>query len=149
MGVGDRQADFGRDFHVTFSGDEIAAGRADYNFTTVAPDGSSGIQEFPGISVFYRDEAGQVFHTYSTYARGLDAVLTTNHYLDLHARRPRRPRCQTPELAAASRMSTARPLRAGTGEGSARDGERAAPHDLVAGLGGDQVCFLAGHRKPT
>jgi hypothetical protein len=40
----------------------------------------------PGVSVFYKDEGAQVFHTYSTYARGLDALLGGNHYLDLTPR---------------------------------------------------------------
>jgi predicted dithiol-disulfide oxidoreductase (DUF899 family) len=50
-----------------------------YNF------GTSGfhVQEAPGISVFYRDEAGQIFHTYSCFARGLDMMNAAYHYLDL------------------------------------------------------------------
>jgi predicted dithiol-disulfide oxidoreductase (DUF899 family) len=39
--------------------------------------------DLQGISVFYRDESGQVFHTYSTYARGIDMVNATYQFLDL------------------------------------------------------------------
>jgi len=75
--------DFNRDFKVVFSEDEIAAGRIDYNFGTIAVDPRYIDRDLPGISVFSRDEKNQVFHTYSTYARGLDALLGTNHYLDI------------------------------------------------------------------
>ena len=75
--------DFNRDFKVTFSEDDVAKGRIDYNFGTIVTDPRYIDHELPGLSVFYKDEAGEVFHTYSTYARGLDALLGTNHYLDL------------------------------------------------------------------
>jgi predicted dithiol-disulfide oxidoreductase (DUF899 family) len=75
--------EFNRDFRVTFTEDEIAKGRIDYNFGTIVTDPRYIDRELPGLSVFRRDEAGQVFHTYSTYARGLDALLGANHYLDL------------------------------------------------------------------
>jgi predicted dithiol-disulfide oxidoreductase (DUF899 family) len=75
--------DFNRDFRVTFSEDDIAKGRIDYNFGTITGDPRYLDRELPGVSVFTKDEAGAVFHTYSTYARGLDALLGANHYLDL------------------------------------------------------------------
>jgi predicted dithiol-disulfide oxidoreductase (DUF899 family) len=75
--------EFNRDFKVTFTEDEVAQGRIDYNFGTVVTDPRYADRELPGISVFYKDAAGEVFHTYSTYARGLDALLGANHYLDL------------------------------------------------------------------
>lgn len=78
--VGD---DFNRDFRVFFTEDQIAAGSIDYNFGTIRTDPRYLDRELPGLSVFCKDGAGQVFHTYSTYARGLDALLGTNHYLDL------------------------------------------------------------------
>ena len=59
------------------------SGRIDYNFGTIKTDPRYLDRELPGVSVFRRDEAGEVFHTYSTYARGLDALLGANHYLDL------------------------------------------------------------------
>jgi predicted dithiol-disulfide oxidoreductase (DUF899 family) len=72
------ESDFNYDFHVTFPPDEIAAGRMEYNYV---------IQNFPeseapGSSVFLRD-GDEVFHTYSTYARGLDHLIATYNLLDL------------------------------------------------------------------
>ncbi|CAM5182420.1 hypothetical protein BTHI11S_01959 [Bosea thiooxidans] len=58
-------SDFNYDFHVSPSPAEKAAGRYEYNYEM--HDGEGG--EMPGFSVFYRDEAGGIFHTYSTYAR--------------------------------------------------------------------------------
>ena len=78
-----RATTFNRDFHVTFSEDEVASGRIDYNFGTIVTDPRYVDRDLPGISVFQRNAAGEVFHTYSTYARGLDALLGANHYLDL------------------------------------------------------------------
>jgi len=75
--------DFNRDFRVTFSEDEVAAGRVDYNFGAIVTDPRYIDRELPGVSVFCKDAAGAVFHTYSTYARGLDALLGANHYLDI------------------------------------------------------------------
>ena len=73
------QNDFNRDFHVSFTKDEIAKGKVDYNY---------GIREFPseeapGASVFCTSESGAIFHTYSTYGRGLDMLLGVYHFLDL------------------------------------------------------------------
>jgi predicted dithiol-disulfide oxidoreductase (DUF899 family) len=75
--------DFNRDFRVTFSEDEIARGRIDYNFGTIVTDPRYLDRELPGVSVFRKNETGEVFHTYSTYARGLDMLLGANHYLDI------------------------------------------------------------------
>jgi predicted dithiol-disulfide oxidoreductase (DUF899 family) len=74
---------FNHDFRVTFTEDDIANGRVDYNFGTIVTDPCYVERDLPGVSVFYKDEAGEVFHTYSTYARGLDGLLGANHYLDL------------------------------------------------------------------
>jgi len=71
--------DFNHDYGVTFTGEQIAAGKPMYNFGTTPFYG----EELPGISVFYRDEPGAVFHTYSTFARGLDMMNAAYHYLDL------------------------------------------------------------------
>jgi predicted dithiol-disulfide oxidoreductase (DUF899 family) len=70
--------EFNRDFHVSFTPEEIK-GPVDYNYTQ---------QKFPsdeaaGISVFYKDEKGGVFHTYSCYSRGLDMLNGAYHYLDI------------------------------------------------------------------
>ncbi len=71
--------DFNRDFHVSFTDRELKAGAVVYNY---APE-SFGITEAPGMSVFSKDDAGRIFHTYSTYARGLDIFLGVYHLLDI------------------------------------------------------------------
>ena len=72
--------EFNRDYHVSFSKEEIAKGEeVVYNFQpTKFPS-----DEAPGISVFFRNGKGEVFHTYSCYARGLDMLNGAYHYLDL------------------------------------------------------------------
>ena len=72
-------SDFNSDYHVSFGPDDLQRGTAEYNFekqTELPP-------ELPGVSVFARDERGDVFHTYSCYARGLDMLNAAYHYLDL------------------------------------------------------------------
>ena len=76
--VSSNGTDFNRDFGVTFTADEIARGAADYNY-----GGTPGGEEMPGISVFYKDESGAVFHTYSTYGRGVELMMHTYRLLDL------------------------------------------------------------------
>jgi len=71
--------DFNRDYHVSHTPEEIAKGEAYYNYTRQKPYAS----EAPGISVFYQDGAGGVYHTYSCYARGLDMLNGAYHLLDL------------------------------------------------------------------
>lgn len=71
--------DFNRDYGVSFSPEQIASGTVAYNYTDQRARGS----ELPGISVFYKDGDGRVFHTYSCYARGLDMMNGAYHYLDL------------------------------------------------------------------
>lgn len=71
--------DFGRDFGVSFTDEELAGGEATYNFTGKA----FGIRELPGLSVFAKDERGDVYHTYSVFARGLEDFLTAYRYIDL------------------------------------------------------------------
>jgi predicted dithiol-disulfide oxidoreductase (DUF899 family) len=70
--------DFNRDFHVSFTADEMANGTADYNF-----GGTPAGDEMPGISAFWKDDAGEVFHTYSTYGRGVEVMMHTYRLLDL------------------------------------------------------------------
>jgi predicted dithiol-disulfide oxidoreductase (DUF899 family) len=70
--------DFNFDFGVSFTPEQIEAGR-NYNFGTT----TFGSEEAPGISVFYRDEDANIFHSYSCYARGLDMMNAAYHYLDL------------------------------------------------------------------
>jgi len=76
-------SDFNYDFHVSFRKEMIEQGRVDYNFGTITTDPRYIDEELPGLSVFAKDETGEVFLTYSTYARGLDLLLDTNHYLDV------------------------------------------------------------------
>jgi predicted dithiol-disulfide oxidoreductase (DUF899 family) len=70
---------FNRDFHVSFTPEEAASGKVYYNYTRQPfPH-----DEAPGISIFARDAAGTVYHTYSTYGRGVEIVMGTYHMLDL------------------------------------------------------------------
>ncbi|HEX3314396.1 MAG TPA: thioredoxin family protein [Gemmataceae bacterium] len=72
-------SDFNYDYHVSFTPEEIAKGKVYYNYEM--QKGES--EEMPGASVFRRDPAGVLYHTYSTYARGLDPLLVTYQLLDL------------------------------------------------------------------
>jgi predicted dithiol-disulfide oxidoreductase (DUF899 family) len=76
-------SDFNYDFHVSFTKDQIQQGRIEYNFGTVTADPRYLSEELPGVSVFATGEDGGLFLTYSTFARGLDMLLTADHYLDL------------------------------------------------------------------
>ena len=71
--------DFNRDFAVSFTADELRQEANNYNFGTR----HFGGEEAPGLSVFAKDADGQVFHTYSCYARGLDMLNGAYHHLDL------------------------------------------------------------------
>jgi predicted dithiol-disulfide oxidoreductase (DUF899 family) len=72
-------SDFNRDFHVSFTPEEKARGKVEYNYTmTEFPS-----EEAPGLSAFARNERGEVFHTYSSYARGLDILVGTYNFLDM------------------------------------------------------------------
>jgi predicted dithiol-disulfide oxidoreductase (DUF899 family) len=72
-------SDFNRDYHVSFTKEEIAKGKVEYNYDTM----EFPSEEAPGASVFYKNEAGEIFHTYSTYARGLDILVGAYNFLDL------------------------------------------------------------------
>lgn len=72
-------SDFNRDFGVSFTPEEVAAGKVHYNYG----EWTHANDELPGISVFYRDDAGDVFHTYSTYGRGVEVMMGTYNLLDL------------------------------------------------------------------
>lgn len=71
--------DFNQDFHVSFTPEEIAAGTATYNYRT----GARVADEMSGRSVFFRDEAGEIFHTYSSFARGGEMFLNSYAFLDI------------------------------------------------------------------
>ena len=72
-------SDFNFDYQVSGTKDERAKGKVYYNYDlTEFPS-----EERPGLSVFYKSDDGQIFHTYSTYARGLDILLLTYNFLDM------------------------------------------------------------------
>lgn len=79
--VSSYHCDFNYDFNVSFTREQIASGRAHYNFQQ-APQWAAGIEDLSGDSVFYKGESGQIFHTYSTYGRGGEQFLGIYGYLD-------------------------------------------------------------------
>jgi predicted dithiol-disulfide oxidoreductase (DUF899 family) len=72
--------DFNYDFHASYREADLAAGKAFHNFVKQPADGPS---DLPGFSVFYKDRDGSVFHTYSTYDRGIELANPTYQLLDL------------------------------------------------------------------
>jgi predicted dithiol-disulfide oxidoreductase (DUF899 family) len=74
-------SDFNYDYHVSFSPEEKAKGdgKVQYNYELTEFRSEEG----PGASVFYKDKSGDIFHTYSSYARGLDILVGTYNFLDL------------------------------------------------------------------
>ena len=77
--VSSGQTTFNLDFQASFTPEEVERKAALFNYVVQDPQHS----EREGASVFYKDPAGQIFHTYSTYARGLDLMNTAYNYLDL------------------------------------------------------------------
>ena len=77
--VSSNGCDFNFDYHVSATPEEKASGKAMYNYVeTTFPS-----EERPGASVFYKNDNGEIFHTYSSYGRGLDMLIGTYHMLDL------------------------------------------------------------------
>jgi predicted dithiol-disulfide oxidoreductase (DUF899 family) len=72
--------DFNYDYHVSYTPEEIAKGEGYYNYRMGTT--TMGIER-PGISVFHKDADGNIFHTYSTYERGLDMLNGAYHIMDL------------------------------------------------------------------
>jgi len=72
-------SDFNFDYHVSFTQDELKAGEVEYNYRPAR----WSMSEAPGISVFFKDDDGKIYHTYSTYGRGLDMLNVAYHYMDL------------------------------------------------------------------
>ncbi len=72
--------DFNYDYHVSFTPEDLADGKVFYNFGEI--DAAQAAPELPGLSAFYRDAAGDVFHTYSSYARGPEELIGTLMILD-------------------------------------------------------------------
>ena len=77
--VSSHESDFNYDFHVSFKLDDIARGEVFYNYE-VAP---IRVEDLSGFSVFYKDEHGDVFHTYGTFGRGAEYVMTPYVFLDM------------------------------------------------------------------
>ncbi len=76
------ESDFNYDYYASFTPEQIAAETAFQNYQTGKPWGS----EVAGTSVFFKDPGGRIFHTYSTYSRGLDMLNGAYHYIDLSPR---------------------------------------------------------------
>lgn len=78
--VSAQHTSFNWDYHVSFTADDADKGEIDYNYSkTTAFVGT----ELPGISVFFKNTAGEIFHTYSSFARGLDTFLGVYRLLDI------------------------------------------------------------------
>ena len=77
--VSSLRSDFNRDYQVSFAPEDVAGGKVCYNYAETAFPMTEG----PGLSVFCKDDAGDVFHTWSTYARGLDMFIGAYHLLDV------------------------------------------------------------------
>jgi predicted dithiol-disulfide oxidoreductase (DUF899 family) len=73
-------SDFNFDYHVSFAADDLAKGVVLYNYSKT--DAARAGDELPGLSAFVKDEAGDVFHTYSSYARGPEELIGTYMILD-------------------------------------------------------------------
>ena len=71
--------DFNKDFHVSFDAEDRVDGAVYYNYGMTRFPNSEG----PGISVFCKDEQGEIFHTYSTFGRGVEVMMGTYQMLDL------------------------------------------------------------------
>ena len=99
--------DFNHDFHVSFSPEEIAAGKATYNYR----DGAQVIDEMSGRSVFYKDEAGQIFHTYSSFARGGEMFLAATPSLTSRRKDATKPSTATSRTGFAITIGTTMPVR--------------------------------------
>jgi predicted dithiol-disulfide oxidoreductase (DUF899 family) len=80
--VSSNGSDFNFDFNVSFTPEQLKSGTAIYNYVPLDMD----MDEREGASAFYKDSKGDVYHTYSTYARGIDLMNTTYNFLDLTAK---------------------------------------------------------------
>jgi predicted dithiol-disulfide oxidoreductase (DUF899 family) len=77
--VSSANSDFNFDYHVSFTAEEMARGQVEYNYRMM----EFPHEEAPGMSIFAKDAKGDVFHTFSTYGRGVDYLIGTYHVLDL------------------------------------------------------------------
>jgi len=72
-------SDFNFDYHVSFTPEDRASGKVEYNYAV----GEFPSEEGPGFSVFAKDAAGEVLHTFSSFGRGVDILMGTYNFLDL------------------------------------------------------------------
>ena len=77
--VSSHGSDFNYDYQVSFSAEQLATGDATYNYKK----GTFSGEEAPGISVFYKNEEDEIFHTYACFSRGLDMLNGAYHYMDI------------------------------------------------------------------
>ncbi|SEW52963.1 DUF899 domain-containing protein [Chitinophaga arvensicola] len=80
--VSSGESDFNYDYHVSFRPEELEQGKVNYNYG-ITEGLPKHVEDLPGLSVFYKDEAGDIYHTYSTYGRGGELQLITYNYLDI------------------------------------------------------------------
>jgi predicted dithiol-disulfide oxidoreductase (DUF899 family) len=80
--VSSAENDFNFDYHVSFTPEQIRSGKLFYNYAETEMD----MEEREGVSAFYKDKQGLVYHTYSSYERGIDMLNTTYHFLDITAK---------------------------------------------------------------
>jgi predicted dithiol-disulfide oxidoreductase (DUF899 family) len=78
--VSSASSDFNFDYHVSFSPEDLGKDKVFYNFTSIPPEDAN--DELPGLSAFYKNEKGEIFHTYSSYARGSEELIGTLMILD-------------------------------------------------------------------
>ena len=71
--------DFNFDYHVSFPQEGGASSRVEYNYGPIETTQT----DLPGVSVFHKDPSGTIFHTYSTFGRGIDMLNTAYNYLDI------------------------------------------------------------------
>ena len=76
--VSSHNTDFNYDYQASFTPEQVATGAVEYNFNLTKFPSTEG----PGITVFFKDEAGEIFHTYSAYARGCESTINTYNFLD-------------------------------------------------------------------
>ena len=77
--VSSNGSDFNYDFGVSFTPEQVAAGAVEYNYAPAQLE----VEEEHGLSVFVRDETGDIFHSYSNYARGCDILIGAHNLLDM------------------------------------------------------------------
>jgi predicted dithiol-disulfide oxidoreductase (DUF899 family) len=78
--VSSSTSDFNFDYHVSFTPEDLARDKVEYNFTPIPPENAN--DELPGLSAFYKNDKGEIFHTYSSYARGPEELIGTLMILD-------------------------------------------------------------------